>query len=555
MIGGAFQHRSGRIIAFGRALLALFFLLILWADKSQPALAAGTSYAFLGAYAVAAMAYLLVTWSNWWLESRLAAAAHVVDLLVFTSLNYFTQGYTSPFFTFVVFLLLSASIRWGWRETALTAVAIVILYLLEGVTASTWGTQEFDLSRFLIRSSYLLVLSSMLILWFASNQRPAQPSPAPAVGEGAAGDGPPIEAVLACGAGFFDSRRAVLVWSEREEPWTWVAELDGGRFAQTRCDPGEYEAPVSPAAGEGAFIFDQALGRGLRRSGRRTTSFRMRDPLDPRFALRFRTDRGVRIPIRSSAVTGEMFVLDVLGLCSDDLALAEQAGETVSAALEQDALFQATEEAAAMRARLSFARDIHDGTVQFLAGLTLRMEGLRRSAGAGRPVDGDIDDLQRELTREQQDLRRVIADLRAGRSPRPRIDLPSSLCDLCDRMGLQWGIECRLSSEPGAFAVPAPLERDVQQLVREAVANAVRHGGATAIEAKLARCNGRIDLEISDNGGGFPLCGDFADEELEARRIGPRSLHERVQNLGGSLRLASGNEGSRLRISVPLREG
>ena len=46
-----------------------------------------------------------------------------------------TEGYTSPFFIFFMFLLLSAAIRWGWRETALTAVLVTVLYLIVGLIA------------------------------------------------------------------------------------------------------------------------------------------------------------------------------------------------------------------------------------------------------------------------------------------------------------------------------------------------------------------------------------------------------------------------------------
>jgi len=553
VIQGAFQHRSGRIIAFGRAVLALFFLVILWADRTQPILSPGQTYAFLGAYAVAAIGYLVLTWDNWWLETRLAAPAHVVDLLVFTSLNYVTQGYTSPFFTFFVFLLLSASIRWGWRETAATALAIILLYLVEGMSASTWGTEQFDLGRFLIRSSYLLVLSSMLILWFASNQRAARPLAGPEPHEPGPAERHDMKPLLAYAAERFGSRRAVLRWSESEEPWTYVARLDGDEFRQQRCDPESFEPLVAAEAGQGVLLFDQARGRALTRAGRHKRSLRTPQPLHPQFAQRFGVDGGLRIPVRSSQIEGDLFVLDVAGLCSDDLVIAEETGDRISASLDHVELFQATDEAAAMRARLSLARDIHDSVVQFLAGLTLRMEGLRKSARMGRDLEKEIDDLQRELSREQQDLRRFIAELRGGVSP-PRVDLPLGLAELAGRLGRQWGIACRVESGPEGIEVPAALERDLEQIVREAVANAVRHGRATEVEAGLARRNGTIELAIVDNGQGLPDRGVFTGEELDARRIGPKSLFERVQSLGGRLRLASAPTGTSLLITLPMAE-
>ena len=42
-------------------------------------------------------------------------------MAVFTAIIFSTNGYTSPFFLFFILPLLSAAIRWSWRETLLTA--------------------------------------------------------------------------------------------------------------------------------------------------------------------------------------------------------------------------------------------------------------------------------------------------------------------------------------------------------------------------------------------------------------------------------------------------
>ncbi len=100
--------------------------------------------------------------------------------------------------------------------------------------------------------------------------------------------------------------------------------------------------------------------------------------------------------------------------------------------------------------------------------------------------------------------------------------------------------------------MPSHIDRHVGQLVREAAANAVRHGRARKVSTRLARANGHLELEISDDGSGFPVSGDFDDDELHARRIGPLSLRERVHNLGGRLRLRSCPSGATLNITLPL---
>lgn len=554
MIESAFQHRSGRVIAFGRAALALFFLTAIWLDHSQPTLAAPETYGVLGLYVLASAALLLVTWDNWWLESKLSGPAHVVDMLVFLWLNYATQGYTSPFFTFFAFLIFSASIRWGWRGTAATAAIIVVLYIASAVTAASWGTQAFEWRRFVLRGAYLVALSALIILWLiATRASAASAAELPAMEQGR--ERTDMAALLALAAARFRAPRALCVWSEREEPWTWVSRLESGVFEEARHDPDRFEPAVSAAAGEAPFLFEQKQGRILERAGpRRRVTRPVTAPIHPALAAEYGAARGLRIPIRSESVAGELLVLDVPGLCSDDLDIADETAAQIAAALAHGKLFQATEEAAAVRARLSLARDLHDSVVQFLAGLAFRLEGVRKIAAAGREVAAEIDALQAELVREQQDLRRFIADLRAapGGLSGERSDIAASLRELTARMAGQWNVTCRVASEPALIEVPLTLEQNVRQLVREAVANAVRHGAASEVETRLRAATGALELEIRDNGTGFDVAGDFDEDALAEH--GPTSLRERVRNLGGSLRLSSSSAGSRLSITLPCME-
>ena len=116
MFEGVLKHRSGRVIALARSVLAAVFLFAVWIDPTHPAQAEVATYTVLSAYVAAAVLLTLLTWDNWWLDGKLAAGAHAVDIAAFTLLVLATDGYTSPFFVFFVFLILSAAIRWGWRS-------------------------------------------------------------------------------------------------------------------------------------------------------------------------------------------------------------------------------------------------------------------------------------------------------------------------------------------------------------------------------------------------------------------------------------------------------
>jgi signal transduction histidine kinase len=86
---------------------------------------------------------------------------------------------------------------------------------------------------------------------------------------------------------------------------------------------------------------------------------------------------------------------------------------------------------------------------------------------------------------------------------------------------------------------------DLQQLLREAVANAVRHGGADRIDVGIGVEADRLELSVSDNGSGF----SGANGEDAAQ---PWSLKERVERAHGSIRLVSTPGSTNVLISLPL---
>ena len=163
---------SGRVIALGRLLLATLFMAAVLIDVSQPFQAPVQTYELLFAYQLLAASVAIATWNSWWLDARLAGPVHAIDIGLFTVLVFLTEGYTSPFFVFFVVLLLSAAIRWGWKETALTAILVAILYLLAGlVTANSSAGAE--LYRFVVRAGHLVILS-LILIWFGLHQSRAR---------------------------------------------------------------------------------------------------------------------------------------------------------------------------------------------------------------------------------------------------------------------------------------------------------------------------------------------------------------------------------------------
>jgi signal transduction histidine kinase len=95
-------------------------------------------------------------------------------------------------------------------------------------------------------------------------------------------------------------------------------------------------------------------------------------------------------------------------------------------------------------------------------------------------------------------------------------------------------------------AVPGPTQEAMVRVLREAVINAARHGGARCIRVQL-REEPKLCLSVSDDGRGF----DVADAAAAPGHHGLRGMAERVQGIGGELSIDSEpGHGTRVRVVV-----
>ena len=183
---------------------------------------------------------------------------------------------------------------------------------------------------------------------------------------------------------------------------------------------------------------------------------------------------------------------DIPDLSTDFIDFGRELGRAAGAILDRHALLAAIETGAAARTRLSLARDVHDSIVQFLAGAAFRVEAIKRAAKVGRRGR------RRPRRAEAPAGRGAGRDprLRARASPRPR----ARAC-----RGRRGAARARRAPQPAmvgrlpgqrrmarSASIPIRLQLDLQQLLREAVANAVRHGGADRIDVGLAVDDGRL---------------------------------------------------------------
>lgn len=536
-VGKGLQHPSGRVIALGRLLLATLFLVSISIDASQPAQAPASTYALLAAYVAFAAAMVALTWHNWWLDAKLAGPGHAIDIILFALLVLLTEGYTSPFFTFFTFLLLSAAIRWGWQSTTLTAILLTLIYLVIGMLVVAPG-EPFELQRFVVRTGQLVILS-LILIWFGINQWESQvaarsddPLGDPSLGES------PLEIGLRAAMQKAGARAGGFIW--REDGQMTGLAVRGG--ALTKVDVALSIPVGSPAVSP--FLYDFPIGRALYRDAdRNLCAISPGDAIGAEAMSSLALREGLAIPVRSDTGEGMLYLDDIPDLSTDHIDIGDQIAADVAILFQRHALFEAAEDSAEGRSRLSLARDLHDSVVQFLAGSAFRIEAMKRAHASGREIEGDLDELKQLMLEEQGELRTFITALRSG--PEVAFDaVAKDLELLAQGLSRQWGINCDSSARAADMLVPARLHQDVRQLVREAVANAVRHADAKSVTITLAAKGRELLLELTNDGNRYPRTGDRLDL--------PQSLSERVSDAGGNMEIARGMDVTRISISLPI---
>jgi signal transduction histidine kinase len=84
--------------------------------------------------------------------------------------------------------------------------------------------------------------------------------------------------------------------------------------------------------------------------------------------------------------------------------------------------------------------------------------------------------------------------------------------------------------------------------VQESLTNVIRHANATKVEINLHEEDGKLVLEVVDNGKGITKAAIS-----DSKSFGLIGIKERVHSLGGEVDIAGApNEGTRLMVRIPI---
>jgi len=230
------------------------------------------------------------------------------------------------------------------------------------------------------------------------------------------------------------------------------------------------------------------------------------------------------------------------------LTFAATAANAVAMAqsVESDRLRSALAAAEAERRR--WARELHDETLQGLGGLRVLLASVLQR-GSPEAHEAAMRQAIGEIETAIANLRAIITDLRPAALD--DLGLRAALSALIDRRGRD---DIRVVSE---LTLPDPragderlgpeLETAVYRLVQEALTNVVKHARATNVRVTvIATADEEVTIEVRDDGVGFGV-------QSPTTGFGLAGMRERVYLAGGTLELASGDDGTVLRARLPAR--
>jgi signal transduction histidine kinase len=568
--------RLERVLAIGRAFLTVTGLIAIYVEPTTPARLAELTYAVLFGYVLYSVIVLAFVHRASRFTSRDGEILHGIDILWTAALTFVTSGPASPFFLFFLFVVLAAAYRWGLRETLVTTAIIIILLLVETAIGGAWDRSWFpwtDLStnRTILRVAYF-ALTGALVGYLAEQEKHARAEIA-AVADAARqprvdlGLGGSVTAVARELLRTFDAASIDFVMQDYETRRTLLWRVEANDAEPSESRPLHLELDPEQQA---AWLFDDP-GRAWhasRSSDGATVSVRVAEPgvwplhrtvvslPDPLTANRpFSTLTVANIGL-AEEWRGRIYLFDATHVDNLERALhfLERLTEHITPALTNVFLLRRLRSRAGAVERARVARELHDGAIQALFGIEMKIEALRRGGGLTQgQVEAELGDVQVLLQNEVLALRELMQALRPIELETSD-QLPDVLASLVERFRRDTGVSARFVSTGVPVSLPPATALEMARIVQEALVNVRKHSRARNVLVRLTNDDHACTLIIEDDGQGFGFEGRLSARELEKRRIGPAIIKERARIAGAELAVDS-SPGVGARVELKFAEG
>lgn len=216
-----------------------------------------------------------------------------------------------------------------------------------------------------------------------------------------------------------------------------------------------------------------------------------------------------------------------------DVQMARAFGDQVALAVDVAAAQRDRSRLAVLEDRDRIARDLHDLVIQRLFAVGLTVQAATRDA-VGPQVRDRLEQVVDDLSGTIKDVRSAIFRLHDRSGPGGlRQDVDEEVLGVREALGFT----PRFHTTGPLSAVPPDLGPEIVAVVRETLANVVRHARATATTVDID-VGPQVQVRVADDGVGPPLPGD--------RTSGLANLAERAITRGGGMQVVTSDLGGTL---------
>lgn len=355
-----------------------------------------------------------------------------------------------------------------------------------------------------------------------------------------------------------------------------AAVLDAGAAALMLVDEKRQELIFEYAAGDMGSalhkqrtLLDEGIAGWVATHGEPVIANKARS--DPRFSDKVDTRTGLLtqsvlcVPIQMRGKT--IGVLEALnkrsdeGFDSEDLDLMITTANQAAIAIENARLYQSLRDErdriiqSQETVRRQVARNLHDGTIQFLSAITMGIDHLERLL-ALKPEDvpSELSALRALARSAMHQARLALFELR------PLVletqGLVPAMQAYVDQLQKSESFSTHLEVSSPWPEIDRSIAGTVFSIVQEAVNNAKKHARAKDIWLRISGNEHQIEIVIEDNGKGFDKT-KVEQEYDQHGSIGLLTMRERAELIEGKLLLESSVEpptGTKITLRVPTKE-
>lgn len=220
--------------------------------------------------------------------------------------------------------------------------------------------------------------------------------------------------------------------------------------------------------------------------------------------------------------------------------------ETLQILVLRGRLMEQEETADVDNLRREIGRTLHDGIVQELAYVNLKLELLVRQLETAAPELAETaTQVQTQVNQSITSMRSMISDLRRRQHPAPGIT--AQLRDMA--LHIQHYIPRVIDQDRQGMELAPEIERAVIGIVREAIQNIRKHAVAADVRVQVRLEDDELLVTVADDGVGFNSDIPVAREG----HFGMEQMRELAEDMGGSLLVESvPGSGTRVRARIPL---